>query len=66
MRILIFIMFFLLLGGFFIISENKLVLNAKENYKSFILLYAEWTKDVVDNIGKVTGMIVKLEWLPKR
>ena len=65
MRVIVLILFFLLLGAFFIISENKLVLSKKDSYRNFILLYLEWTKGIADNIREVTGMIVKMEWLPK-
>lgn len=66
MRILIFIIFFLLLGAFFIISENRLVLSEKDSYKTFLYLYLDWVKNIASNFKEITGEVVRLEWLPKK
>jgi len=65
MKIVMSILMILLLGAFFIISQNNLALKNSENVDRFVSNYASWVGDVVKNIGSLTGYIVKLEWLPE-
>lgn len=59
-----FLIFFLLLGGFFIIAENNIYLNESEGVGEFFSLYGEWIDGLVDNGGVVSGYVVKMGWLP--
>ncbi len=65
MKILIFIIMLLLIGAFFIISQNNLALNNSENIKTFFSSYNNWINNLIGNVGELTGYIVKLEWLPE-
>ena len=64
MKIIIAVIFFLLIGAFFIISEENIQLNSNENIQRFFLLYSEWVKKLIDNSNTISGYIVKMEWLP--
>lgn len=57
-------MLFLLIGAFFIISENNLVLKKQENIDTFYELYFSWLSRIFDNSKEITGDIIKLDWLP--
>jgi hypothetical protein len=64
MKTIIFILFFLLVGAFFIISNEQIKLNSAENIDMFFLSYARWVDSLLDNTKVVTGYVVKMEWLP--
>ena len=65
MKIIIFILMFLCIGAFFIISQNEIPLNNSENIDKFLLLYKDWVGDIFGNLGSMAGHIVKMEWLPE-
>ncbi len=65
MKIRMFILLFLLIGAFFIISENNLSLNKSENITKFMSLYGSWMNNIVSNLGNSVGYVVKMEWLPE-
>jgi len=65
MKIIILIIMFFCIGAFFILSQNNLSLNSSENIDEFISLYTAWINKNLNNIGTLTGYIVKLDWLPK-
>ena len=64
MKILVFLIIFLLVGAFFIISENHLALKNAENRKKFQDLYIVWVNKIFDNSKTTAGYVVKLDWLP--
>jgi len=66
MKILMFIIFFLLIGAFFIISNENIKLNNKENVNYFFKLYGQWFDQLIDNSKTATGYAVKMEWLPNQ
>ena len=61
-----FIILFLLVGAFFIISNENLRLNNQENVDLFLDLYTDWASSLVTNSGVVLGYVVKMEWLPNQ
>ena len=65
MKTIMFIVFFLLMGAFFIISKEGIKLNSKENIQTFFNYYFSWTQKLFDNSKTVTGYVVRLEWLPE-
>tara|TARA_B100001971_G_scaffold109194_1_gene100256 strand:- start:335 stop:550 length:216 start_codon:yes stop_codon:yes gene_type:complete len=65
MKTLSFIILFLLIGAFFIISENKIQINNTNNIDTFLSLYANWLSTLLDNTKTVTGYVVKMGWLPE-
>lgn len=64
MRIFAFILVFLLLGAFFIISNNDLHLSEKSELDEFARLYYSWLGDIFSNAKSLTGYITKAEWMP--
>ena len=65
MKVLIFVVLFLLIGAFFIISNENIKLNSQENVKFFFEAYGFWLDKLVDNGKTVSGYVVKMEWLPE-
>ncbi|MFH1308271.1 MAG: hypothetical protein ABIH72_05450 [archaeon] len=64
MKIIMFIVMFLIIGGLFIISENRLALRNPENFTKFGGLYFDWMGGVFNNGIEATGYVVKMDWLP--
>jgi hypothetical protein len=64
MKIAVFIALFLLLGAFYIISEDSIALNSWENAHIFFEKYLFWIVTLVDNSRSVVGSVVKMEWIP--
>lgn len=58
------VVIFLLIGAFFIVSQDNLSMLEKENTLKFLSLYRLWIVRTMGNFGNLTGHIVKLEWLP--
>ena len=64
MKTFMFIIMFLLIGAFFIISNEEIKLNSEENIGVFFNLYGQWVNSLVGNGKTVLGYVVKMEWLP--
>jgi hypothetical protein len=64
MKLLVFILILLLIGAFFIISQNNLALSQEGNLNKFVSLYGSWLVSTMKNIGSLSGYMVKMEWLP--
>ena len=64
MKTFMFVIMFLLIGGFFIISDENIQLNSAENIGLFFQTYASWIDDLFSNGKGVAGYVVKMEWLP--
>ncbi len=65
MKIIMFLLLFLFVGGLFIISNQNLKLNNPENINLFFTEYKVWLNDLVDNSKTVSGFLIKMEWLPE-
>lgn len=65
MKVLMFLVMFLLLGGFFIISENGIRLNGIDGVDKFLSLYGGWVDGLVVKGFNVGGYVVKMGWLPE-
>lgn len=64
MRLVILFFVFLLLGAFFIVSNENLHLKDKAEFDQFAELYYGWFGDLFSNAKSMTGYIVKAEWMP--
>ena len=64
MKILMFVILFLLIGAFFIVSNENLALNSKANLDLFFSKYFDWLYELFDNGSRVTGYVVNMGWLP--
>ena len=65
MKLTLIIIIFLLIGAFFIISENKLTLRDSEARVEFGKLYLGWFGQILENSKNLIGYVVKLDWLPE-
>lgn len=66
MKFLMFLIFFLLIGAFFIISNENIKLDNPENLAIFFNLYGTWVEKIFYNSVTTTGNMIKMEWLPNR
>jgi hypothetical protein len=58
-KILFFIILFLLFGAFLIISNENINLNSKENINYFLKEYNQWLDKQVDNSSRFIGYVIK-------
>ena len=65
MKVLMLLIMFLMVGGFFIISNENLSLRDDGDVDKFFELYGSWMDGLIDNGGGVMGHVVKMEWLPE-
>ena len=59
-----FVILFLFIGAFFIISNQNIKLNTNENIGLFLKEYGKWTDSLFSNGKTVVGYVAKMEWLP--
>jgi len=65
-KIFVFIVFFLLLGGFLIISNENLSLNNSKNIDKFFYDYKFWLNNqVLNNSVKTIGYITNIDFTQK-
>ena len=64
MKTFILLIMFLLIGAFFIISNEEIKMDSQENFEEFFGLYAQWIDGLVLNGRVVLGYVTKMEWLP--
>jgi len=65
MKVVSFLLIFLVIGALFIISENNLALKNQENRTKFLELYFIWLSKIFENSKNLVGYVVKLDWLPE-
>jgi hypothetical protein len=63
-KILVFAVVFLLIGAFFIVSQQKLDLKEKQGQVTFLKSFGNWIGDIGKNTLTITANIIKLDWLP--
>lgn len=66
MKLVIFLLMFLVIGALLIISNNNLALYRDENVVKFRGLYIDWLDGVYSNVLGITGNVIKLRWLPEK
>lgn len=65
MKVLMFLLIFLFFGAFFIVSNNNLKLNTRENINLFFSSYFSWFDDLAQNTRTLVGNVIKMDWFPK-
>jgi len=55
---------FLLLGAFFIITNENIHLKNKSEINTFAKLYYNWFVKLGGNAKTLTAYVAKLEWMP--
>jgi hypothetical protein len=64
MKLLMLFVMFLFIGAFFIISNENIKMNSKENINLFFDKYFSWIDQLGANSKTVVGYVVKMDWLP--
>lgn len=64
MKLLMFVILFLLIGAFSIVSNENIRLNSNENISLFFQEYGKWVDGLLGNGKTVVGYVAKMEWLP--
>ena len=62
MRTITIIIFFLLLGAFFIISEKNLSITKTSDLEILKSNYFSWTEKLINNAAGIVGNTVRMEW----
>ena len=65
MRIVLFIIKFLLFGALFAVSNNDLYLKDAADRAEFFSIYNSWSAELFSNAGSITSYIINLDWAPK-
>jgi hypothetical protein len=65
MKLTMGIVMILLIGAFFIISNNNIHMLKQGSLSSFISNYIEWVGKIFDNGVQLTGYVAKLDWMPR-
>jgi len=64
MKILMFVVAFLFIGAFFIVSTENLHIGRGAEFNQFMTAYYSWFSDIFTNVKATTGYVVKMDWLP--
>jgi len=62
--IVLLLVFFLVFGAMFIISNEKLKLSKYEDFSKFYDIYYSWFGSLGDNAMRITGNVIEQKWLP--
>ncbi len=66
MRIVMLLIMFLLLGAFFIVSNENIRLNVTEDRSKFGDFYYSWIGGLYEKATGITGFVINSEWLDYR
>ena len=64
MKWVVILVFFLLTGAFFIISNNNLHVGNSGQFHQFMDSYYGWFFQLFKNVGSVTGYVIDVKWMP--
>jgi len=65
MKLFHIIVIVLLLAAFFVVSNEHIRLNSKENIIKFGNIYYSWLLNALQKGVSITGHIIKADWLPE-
>ena len=65
MKIILFLILFLVVCSLVIINNHDLKLSNKEDVQKFSELYSEWFDNFYLNLRNVTGYVVDMSWVPE-
>ncbi|MDD5192241.1 MAG: hypothetical protein PHH54_05885 [Candidatus Nanoarchaeia archaeon] len=65
MKTLMFVVLFLLIGAFFIIANENIKLDSKENVYYLFDKYGQWFDKLIGNGRTAVGYAIKMQWLPE-
>lgn len=64
MRWVSFLVVFLLIGAFFIISNNNLHMGNAGEFNKFMEQYYGWFFKLAGNVKGITGYVANVNWMP--
>jgi len=64
MKVVIFLVVFLLAGAFMVISNNNFHIGNSAEFNSFMKSYYGWFFKIFENTKTVTGAVINMNWLP--
>jgi len=64
MKIIMFILMFLIIGALFIVGQYSLNITEQEDLKQLGAEYVAWVGRIFENTKDITSNVIKLEWLP--
>ncbi len=64
MRLVLLVVIFLLMGAFFIVSNNNLHLSVPEERSVFFNSYYAWFFDLFSNFKGLAGYVISSDWVP--
>jgi len=65
MKLILFLLIFLMIGVLFIVSENKLSLKDTDARAQFKDKCFAWCEQLFDNSKNIMGHVVKQNWIPE-
>jgi phage anti-repressor protein len=64
MRVIIFILMFLIISALVIINNQNLYVIDKNDLQKFSNEYSSWSEKIYKNLISITGQITNMEWIP--
>ena len=64
MKVILFVIMFLVIGALLILSNHHLPLYKDENFAIFQGLYLDWLGGVYEKTISITGEVISTDWLP--
>ena len=64
MKTVLFIVMFLLIGVFFIVSNENIHLNKSNETNKLVARYYLWAGDLFSNFKSISGYVIQSDWLP--
>ncbi len=64
MKIITYVLIFLLFGAFLIQVNYEYNLKEREDQRGFMYQFGSWVSNLFDNVRVLTGYAIRMEWLP--
>ena len=64
MRVLIWVLIFLVIGGFVIVKTHQIDMDNSEGRTEFIFKFTRWVYTLGKNLTILTGQIISMDWIP--
>lgn len=64
MKFVVFLVIFLLVGAFFIISNNNLHLGKSDEFHKFMNMYYGWFFKLFGNVKSISSYVINVDWMP--
>jgi hypothetical protein len=64
-KLIILFIILLIIGAYLIKTSHNLNIENKEDQKTFIKIFTDWVSHLFQNIGELTSLVIKQDWLPE-